>query len=135
MSEKEKKDSGLIPKDGGVVVGGNVDRSNIVVGNNNVVTNQNNQLSPLFEKIIQALEKEGQLTNSEKEDVKGELKEIQTELEGQKPDESFLARRFRNIQRMAPDIVEVAMETLKNPLGGVAELIKKVAQKMKEDTK
>lgn len=135
MSDKEKKDSGLSAKDGSVVVGGNVDRSNIVVGNNNVVTNQNNQLSPLFEKIIQALEKEPHLTDSEKEDVKGELKEIQIELEGQKPDESFLARRFRNIQRMSPDIVDVAIETLKNPISGVVEVIKKVAQKMKEDTK
>ena len=78
--------------------------------------------------------KNDKLASSDKEDVKAELQEIQTALEEPKPDETFLARRFRNIKRMAPEIVEVAFETLKNPIGGVAEVVKRVANKLAEDT-
>jgi hypothetical protein len=132
MAEKKRK-SGLRAGDGSIVVGGNVERSNIVMGDNNVVSNQSVQLAPYFGIIVQAVEQSEKLTSADKEDVKAELQEIQTALEEPQPDESFLARRFRNLKRMAPDIVEVAFETLKNPLGGVAEVVKRVAQKMAEE--
>jgi hypothetical protein len=103
------------------------------MGNNNTVTNQTVNITPLFEAIYQSVETHPSLKPGDRADVKAELQEIQTALEESKPDESFLARRFRNIKRMAPDIVEVAFETLKNPLGGVAEVIKRVAKKMAED--
>jgi hypothetical protein len=131
MAAKTKKD-GLNAGNGSVVIGGNVERSNVVVGNNNIVSNQSIQLVPYFEIIYNAVDN-AQLAPADKQDVKAELQEIQTALEEQKPDETFLARRFRNIKRMAPEIVEVAFETLKNPIGGVAEVIKRVAKKMAED--
>jgi hypothetical protein len=34
---------------------------------------------------------------------------------------------------MAPDITAVALETLKNPIGGVVEIIKKVSKRMAEE--
>ncbi|MDP1545802.1 MAG: hypothetical protein Q8L87_07255 [Anaerolineales bacterium] len=131
MAGKTKKD-GLSAGNGSVVIGGNVERSNVVVGNNNVVSNKSIQLAAYFEIIVQAVENT-QLAPADKLDVKAELQEIQTALEAPTPDETFLARRFRNIKRMAPDIVDVAFETLKNPIGGVAEVIKRVAKKMTED--
>ena len=131
----EKKKNGLNASQGGIVIGGNVDRSNIVSGNNNVVSNQNINIAPLFETIYHFVETHPKLQQGKKQDAIEELKEIQTALEVKQPDESFLARRFRNLKRMAPDIVEVAFETLKNPLGGVAEVIKRVAKKMTEETK
>ena len=73
--------------------------------------------------------KEKILNPPKKNDIRAELQEIQTALEDPKPDETFLARRFRNIQRMAPDIVDVAFETLKNPISGVATVIQKIAKK------
>ena len=133
MSEKKK--NSLNAKQGGIVIGGNVDRSNIVSGNNNVVSNQNINIAPLFDTIYHFVETHPKLQAGKKQDAIEELKEIQTALEVKQPDESFLARRFRNLKRMAPDIVEVAFETLKNPLGGVAEVVKRVAKKMTEDTK
>lgn len=128
-----KKKNGVSAGDGSVVIGGNVDRSNIVVGDNNVVSNQVAQIAPLFKVIFEAVESQPNLTPSEKEDVKAELQEVQTALEEPKPDETFIARRLRTIKRMAPEIVEVAVETLKNPIGGVAEVIKRIAAKMAED--
>jgi hypothetical protein len=132
MAGKTKKD-GLSAGNGSIVIGGNVERSNVVVGNNNIVSNQSVQLAPYFEIIVQAVEQSPTLTPADKEDVTAELQEIQTALEDPTPDETFLARRFRNIKRMAPEIVEVAVETLKNPISGVAEVVKRIAKKMAED--
>ena len=127
MADKKKNN-------GGIVIGGNVSGSNIVQGNRNVVSNQNINVAPLFDSIYHFVETHPKLQKGKKQDAIADLKEIQTALEESQPDEGFIARRFRNIKRMAPDIVEVAMETLKNPLGGVAEVIKRVAKKMAESS-
>jgi len=131
----KKKNSGINTGDNSVVIGGNVESSNIVIGNNNTVSNQTYNLSPLFDKIEQAVDAQKSLSPTEKEDVKAEVQEIKTALEEQQPDETFLARRFRNLQRMAPEIVEVALKTLANPAGGVVEVISRIAKKMAEDAK
>jgi len=61
------------------------------------------------------------------------VQELQAEVaKGDEADEDFLARRLRNIQRMAPDILEVALATLSNPAVGFGLAVKKVAQRMKE---
>ena len=130
-----KKKNGLSTGNGGIVIGGNVTGSNVVQGNNNIVTNQAINLTQAFEKLYKEVDQQPTLTSVEKEDVKTDLQEIKTALEQSQPDESFIAKRFRNIKRMSPDIVDVAMETLKNPISGVAEVIKKVANKMKEESK
>lgn len=128
-----KKRNGLNAGDNSVVVGGDVKGSHIVVGNNNKVSNQTVSIAPLFKSVYRAVEESASLSSSEKADVKAELEEIQTALEEPQPDEGFLARRFRNIRRMAPEIVEVAFETLKNPISGAAEVVKRVAKKMAEE--
>lgn len=128
-----KKKDGVSAGDGSIVIGGNVDRSNIVMGNNNVVTNKNVNLEAMFKVINGAVDKHSKLSAAEKTDVKADLREVQSALEESDPDETFIARRLRNIKRMAPDIVEVAFETLKNPIGGVVEVIKRVSAKMAEE--
>lgn len=133
MADKKKKDK-LSAGNGGIVIGGNVERSNIVMGDNNIVTNQNIELGSYFEIIQQAVEKNESLAPADKEDVKAELQEIKTALEEPKPDESFLARRFRNIKRMSPDILDVALKTLQNPVTGVAEVVRKISKKIEEET-
>lgn len=132
MAEKNKKD-GLSAGNNSVVIGGNVHNSNIVMGDRNDVSLEGSKVTAFFEIINQAVEQQPSLKPDEKEDIKAELQEIQTALEETKPDETFLARRFRNLKRMSPEIVEVAFETLKNPIGGVAEVIKRIAKKMAEN--
>jgi hypothetical protein len=127
------KKNGISAGNNSIVIGGNVQSSNIVLGNNNTVKNQSINIGQLFKSISHEVDNYPYLGPADKDDIKAELQEIQTALEKPDPDEGFLARRFRNIKRMAPDIVEVAFETLKNPLGGVAEIIKRVAKKMAED--
>ncbi|MBI3163744.1 MAG: hypothetical protein IPG44_16675 [Anaerolineales bacterium] len=116
-----------------VVIGGSVQGSNIVIGSNNTVTNTSVNIAPLFDEIYQKLDIQKDLSPKVKRDVKEELGEIKSALESSQPDESFLTRRFRNLKRMAPDIADVALETLKNPIGGVMEIIKKVSKKVAED--
>lgn len=132
MAEKKNK-SGLNADHGSVVIGGNVQGSNIVVGNNNSVSNQSVNITPLFQDIYDFVDAHPKLQGGKKQDAKAELQEIQTALENPKPDEGFIARRFRNIQRMSPDIVDVAFKTLQNPVGGVAEIVKRIAKKMAEE--
>ncbi|HJZ10686.1 MAG TPA: hypothetical protein VJ521_00955 [Acidobacteriota bacterium] len=131
MAERKKK-NGLSAGDHSIVIGGNVQGSNIVAGNNNTVGIHNINLTSSFRTIYHFVETHPTLQPAEKQDAKDELKEIQKALEEPKPDEDFLARRFRNLKRMAPDIVEVAFETLKNPISGVATVIQKIASKMAE---
>jgi hypothetical protein len=130
-----KKKNSVRANNGGISIGGNVTGSNIVQGNNNRVSVRNVNIAPLFEDIYHFVETHPKLQAGKKQDAIGELQEIQTALEESNPDENFITRRFRNLKRMAPDIVEVAMETLKNPIGGVAEIIKKVAKKIGDDAK
>ena len=52
---------------------------------------------------------------------------------GDKADESFLRRHLRNIQRMAPDIFDVVIGSLINPLAGLGMAVKKVAEKAKAE--
>jgi beta-phosphoglucomutase-like phosphatase (HAD superfamily) len=118
---------------GGIAIGGSVQGSNIVFGNNNVVVNSSTNHAPLFEELYRELDIRKDLPADKKEDIKAELQEIQSALDESNPDETFIARRFRNIKRMAPEIVEVAFETLKNPIGGVAEVVKRIAKKMAEE--
>lgn len=130
----KKPRSGLNAGDNSIVIGGNVQGSNIVVGNHNRVGNQTNNLSASFQTIYRFVENHPELGKAEKQDTKAELEEIQTALEKPEPDVDFLTRRFRNIKRMAPDIAEVALETLKNPLSGVATVIQKITKKISEQT-
>ena len=134
MAEKKnKKKNGLSAGDGSIVIGGNVKGSNIVMGNHNTISNQSVNIAPLFQTIYHYVDTHPKLQAGKKQDAKEELKEIEIALEEPKPDENFILRRFRNLNRMAPEIVEVAFETLKNPIGGVADIIRRIAKKMAEE--
>ena len=133
MAPKKDKNN-LSASNGSIVVGGNVVGSNIVVGNNNVVVNKRVNLEKLFKDIDEVVARKVSKL-ADREDIKAELDEIKLEIVKDKPDEGFLARRFRNIQRMSEDIAAVAIETLKNPVGGVVEVVRRVAHKMAEDAK
>src|SRR5688572_7913650 len=119
MAEKNKNN--VRANNGSISIGGNVTGSSIVQGNNNRVSIQNINIAPLFEDIYHFVDTHPKLQAGKKQDAIGELQEIQSALEQANPDESFLTRKFRNIQRMSPDIVDVAIENLKNPISGVVE--------------
>ncbi|MEI7848496.1 MAG: hypothetical protein WCK35_22030 [Chloroflexota bacterium] len=115
-----------------VVIGGNATGSPIVVGDHNTVTNtntHNNIFAPVYRAIQQAA-----LPTQVKADLQAEVKEIEAEVvKGELLDESFLARRLRNLKRMAPEIAEVAFAALAGPGAVVAAIVKQVAGKVKAE--
>ncbi|NWF62751.1 MAG: hypothetical protein HXY38_00440 [Chloroflexi bacterium] len=135
MADKKKKNGALRGGNHSIIIGGNVSGSTIVAGNHVIVGDNNTMtnLNVLFDELHDKLEEKKDLSPKVREEIKTDLKEMQAELEKPEPDESFLARRVKNIKKMAPDIAEVAIETLKNPIAGIAELIKKVAKKASEE--
>ena len=114
-----------------VVIGGNATGSPIVVGDHNTVTNTNthNVFAPVYRAIQQAA-----LPTQAKADLQAEVKEIEAEVvKGELVDETFLARRLRNLKRMAPKIAEVAFAALAGPGAAVAAIVKQVAGKIQAE--
>ena len=123
-------DKNVIVDKGAVFVGGDVQGSYIVTGNRNQIGNQELRRDDLFAEILEKIEQHPGISAEDKDDLKANVAEIkaETEKEGQ-ADPSFLARQLRNIQRIAPDIAEVVLATLANPMAGFAAIVKNVAEK------
>ena len=98
------------------------------------------EIKGLFEQLYAKIDARPEVLVADKEDLKAEVKEIQSTIteaakKNEKVDEEFLSRRFRNIARIAPDILEVVVATLVNPALGISVAVKKIADKAKEETK
>ncbi len=114
------------------IAGGNIRTSETTTGLSVVDVKQ------LFEYIYAQIEADSKLPPVAKADVEAEVKDLQTgvmaSVEQQAPlTESFLARRFRNIARVAPDILDVVVATLGSPLAGLGVAVKKIAEKAKAE--
>jgi hypothetical protein len=113
---------------GAVFVGGDAHGSHIVTGNRNQITNQELRRDDLFAEILEKIEQRSSTSAEDKADLKANVAEIKAETEKEEQaDPSFLARQLRNIQRIAPDIAEVVLATLANPMAGFAAIVKNVA--------
>jgi len=115
------------------VAGGNITTHHTVSGLSGV------EIKQLFDQLYAKIEIRPETPPAVKEDLKAEVKEIQAAVtdaarKNQKVDESFLARHFRNIARMAPDVLEVIVATLASPLAGLGVAVRKIAEKAKADT-
>jgi hypothetical protein len=95
------------------------------------------EIQQLFNTIHAAIDARPATPPADKADLKAEVQELQTAVsqaaaKQQPVDEGFLARRFRSIARIAPDILDVAVSTLANPLAGLGVAAHKIAEKAKE---
>jgi hypothetical protein len=91
------------------------------------------EIARLFDPIYRRIETHPNLTPLDRADLKEEVEEVHAEVEkGDQADESFLARRLRNLRRVAPDILDVVLATLTHPGAGFATAVRKVAERMKE---
>jgi hypothetical protein len=116
------------------VAGGNITTHHTVIGLSAA------EIKQLFDRLYTEIDARAKTSPADKEDLKAEVKEIQTTVtaaaqKNEKVDEGFLLRRFRNIARMAPDVLDVVVATLGNPLAGLGVAVKKIAEKAKEETK
>jgi hypothetical protein len=114
------------------VAGGNITTHNTATG----LTVSD--IKQLFDDLCQEIDRQASASASDKEDIKEEVREIQSTVtqavqKNEPVDESFIARRFRNIARMAPDILDVIVASLANPLAGLGVAVKKIAEKAKAE--
>ena len=97
------------------------------------------EIKQLFDGLYTSIETNAKTSPANKEDLKAEVQEIQSTVteaaqKNEKVDEGFLSRRFRNIARMAPDVLDVVVATLGSPLAGLGIAVKKIAEKAKAET-
>ncbi|MCH8876164.1 MAG: hypothetical protein IIA89_05000 [Chloroflexi bacterium] len=92
------------------------------------------EVAELFKPLYATIESRPNTSSTDVADLNVELHELQDEIaEGETANEESLARRLRNFQRMAPDILDVVLATLANPVAGFGEVVKKVVGKMKRE--
>jgi hypothetical protein len=124
-----------------VYVGENF-QGNLIIGDKNLVSNSDysqsgmsiDDATKLFELLLAKID-QTTLLPQDKNDLKQEVDELRKELDkNEQADETFLLRRLRNIGRMAPDILEVTLTTITNPVAGFGLVAKKIAEKAKTKT-
>jgi len=129
---------------GGSFTGGNsyyIQGDSNIIGKDNIVTVGKSTgadavaLAQAFGQLYARMQQEPRLTPAQQATARQEVAAIQREAmaQGDKVAESFIRERLHNLQRMAPDILDVVLTTFANPIAGAGMVIKKIAQKMKEE--
>lgn len=98
------------------------------------------EIKQLFDQVYTRIEAHPTASPTDREDIRAEVQEIQETVtkaaqNDEKVDEGFLAKRFRNIARVAPDILDHIVGTLGKPLAGLGVALKAIAQKARDDTR
>lgn len=128
-----KKDSIRINSGGGPVFLDKVDNTRgKITGRSDHKGINIDEVTKLFEDLFVKINQHTDLSGADKADLKAELEELRRELnKTEAADEGFLMRTLRNIGRMAPDILEVTLAAITNPIAGFGIIAKKVAEKVK----
>ena len=117
----------------GNAIGSNASVKSTVISGGNV--NQDNQINKLFGSIYAAIDARPTDQTVDKEEIIEVVQELFEEArKANQADEDVIKRRLRSIRRMAPDILDVIIETIKNPVSGLLEVIRKIALKVKQET-
>ena len=94
---------------------------------------KHSEITKMFKSIYDQINQRPLTTIDEKEELKKTVKEIEENLSSKKPSKKFLEERFRNLRKMAPDILEVALAVLTNPASGLGVLAEKISAKIKTE--
>lgn len=121
---------------GGAYIGGSVQlgRDSQFIGRDQTITSQNSiEVAQSFENLYLKVATHPHLTSTDRADIKSEIEDIEREITSGVANEQVIHRRLRNIQRMAPDILDVVISTLANPVLGMGVVIRKIADKMRSE--
>jgi hypothetical protein len=117
---------------------GNVSHAAVAVGRGAQATlNQGvsgEALAEFFATLYRQIDSQPGLSAADKEDAKAELAELEAAAKAE-PDglaDSFLTRRLRHLERIAPDIIDVILATLANPGVGLGVVGAKIKAKAEE---
>jgi hypothetical protein len=103
----------------------------INIAGGNITTSETNTLEQLFTSVYEKIDTR-QITPTEKNDLKADVKDVEEAVKKPEVDEGFVARRLRNIGRMAPDIMEIVLATITSPAAGLGLVGQKIAERVKE---
>ena len=117
---------------GGINIKGNATfKGSKVAGRDNVekhITNVNLSFAPVYH----ALKENATIPPAAKKKIEASVKQIEKEArKGEAAKVSFIQQRLENIEKMAPDIADVIIATLQNPIAGASVALRKVLVKMK----
>jgi len=91
------------------------------------------ELARLFATIYRQIETRPEDPDVDKEELHETVKKVQQETaKGEQANAKKVRRWLKTLGMMAPDILEVTVACLTNPVAGVADVIRKVAAKAKE---
>jgi len=117
------------------VIEGNISGGVIVQGRSAQVSVQqtgtasDKDLSALFDKLYQAIQSRPPDPIIEKEEISETVQRIEQEVKkGDKANDSKLNRWMENLDKMAPDIVDVILASLGGPVSGLTAVLKKIAE-------
>ena len=123
-------------KQGGISIGGNVntaggsivggDMNNISVKIESSIDNSYNEFSPIYIAIEQV-----NLASDEKEKLVEISQMLQGEISKKQPDEKKVESLLQKVFKMSPDILDVIIATVSNPLIGLATIARKISKKTK----
>jgi len=91
------------------------------------------ELAGLFETLYQRIEARPADPNIDKDEIVETVKKIEEESsKGEEANQSKLGRWMETLNKMAPDIVDVALASLGGPVSGVTAVLKKIADHAKQ---
>ena len=94
------------------------------------------ELTALFEKLYQYIESRPPDPNVEKEEIIDTVQKIESEAtKEEEANPMKLGRWMDNLNKMAPDIVDVILASLGGPVSGVTAILKKVADHARQQSK
>ena len=117
---------------GGINITGNVTIKDSKVAGRDIV--EKNVVNVSFAPVYHALKEDATIPPAEKKIVQEEVKQIEQEVnKGKAAMACFVQMRLENIQKMAPDILDVVLATLQNPAAGISMAVQKVVKKMQAE--
>ncbi len=88
----------------------------------------------IYEQIDELAEEDEAVTPEVVEEAQIEVARLEAEaLKGDSADAQVLMERFKNLANMREDILDVVTATLLSPAAGLAMVVKKIAQKAREE--
>lgn len=125
--KKSKRSRNTVKGDniGGVVGDNGKVEAGKIVGGDELNVSPSQKPNDPFAEVYAAIAKRPADDTVDKEEILEAVELIRAEIETQdQVDETRVMRRLRNLGRMAPDILDVVLATISNPVNGFTEVLR-----------
>jgi len=145
MKNEEGKDQSATPVSESIHIGGSVGpgtaigagarvEAQNIAGRDVSIGTDATTVAEAFSRIYEAIEARSFSDEGTAEGIKDAVAVIQSENDkGDEGNETSLRFSFKMLAQMAPDIFDVIVSTLTNPILGISTAVRKIAQKAKDE--